>query len=133
MVTAETTVTRETRTMFAADPQPASGPTDPSLPVSHLFASHLRAVGVCVPASPVIKPTTELLQVVLWQVSADGSARIIDRPQLLYSNLYDVGEAYYAPPETEGEYWPAGRYVFEIKRQAQGESGWMALEFTPTA
>ncbi|MEA2676797.1 MAG: hypothetical protein QOJ81_938, partial [Chloroflexota bacterium] len=51
MVTAETSATRQTRTMYAAYPDFSNGPTDASLPLSHLYAAALRAVGVCVPRS----------------------------------------------------------------------------------
>ncbi len=132
MVTAETTVTRVTRTMFAAVPVAASGPADPALPVSHLHAGHLVAVGVCVPRSPVVSPTTTLHQVVLWQVAEDGTAREVLRPVVLDNALYDIGEAYFGPPAGEGPYWPAGRYVFEIRRLEGPTSKWIGLEFVAT-
>jgi hypothetical protein len=136
MVTAERTVTRDTRTMYAASPVRASGPSDPTLPLSHLYARDLRAVGVCVPRSPVVSPVATLLQVVLWQVGDDGTVREIQRPVVLDPALFDVGEAYYGPPANEGPFWPPGRYVFEIRRAAGGTgsiSRWIGLEFTPTA
>jgi len=132
MVTAESTVTRETRTMYAAVPAPASGPTDPGLALSQLFAGELRAVGVCVPRSPVVSPTTTLHQVVLWQVEDDGTAREVERPVVMDDDLYDIGEAYFAPPIGEGQYWPQGRYVFEIRRIEGPGSRWIGLEFVPT-
>lgn len=106
------------------------------MPVSHVHANGLQAVGVCVPRSPVVSPTTTLLQVVLWQVKSDGTVREIQRPVLIDPALFDVGEAYYAPPADEGDFWPPGRYVFEIKRAAGGTgsaSRWIGLEFIPTA
>jgi len=132
LVTAETTVTRETRTMYAATPVQASGPTDPSLPLAFLHADSLRAVGVCVPRSPVVSPTTTLHEVVLWQVESDGVIREIQRPLLMDPALYDIGEAYFSPPLDEGATWPPGRYVFEIKRVEGAGSRWMALEFVTT-
>ena len=132
MVTAETTVTRDTRTMYAAVPVAASGPSDPDLPVSHLFAGTLRAVGVCVPRSPVVSPTTTLHQVVLWQVNEDGMAREVQRPVVMDGDLYDIGEAYFTPPVGEGPFWPEGRYVFEIRRIEGPGSRWIGLQFVPT-
>ncbi|MEO6350149.1 MAG: hypothetical protein ABIP53_05820 [Candidatus Limnocylindrales bacterium] len=132
MVTAETTATRRTRTMYAADPVAASGPSDPTLPTSRLFALALRGVGVCVPRTPVMSPVDELMQVILWQVDSDGEAHEVARPVILDEPLFEIGEAYYGPPSDEGELWPAGRYAFEIKRIAGGRSRWMALEFIPT-
>ena len=133
MVTAETTTTRETRTMYAAVPVQAAGPADPALPLSHLYAEDLRAVGVCVPRGPVVSPTTTLHQVVLWQVDDSGTAREVVQPVVLDNELYDAGEAYFAPPAGEGPYWPEGRYVFEIRRIEGPGSRWIGLEFVPTA
>jgi hypothetical protein len=132
MVTAELTATRATRTMYAAVPVVASGATDPSLPLSHLYASGLKAVGVCVPRTPVMSVTAELLQVVLWQVDGQGVVREVARPVIVDGPLFEIGEAYYGPPVDEGGLWPPGRYAFEIRRIAGGASRWMALEFTPT-
>ena len=120
MVTAEQTVTRNTRTMYAASPVRADGPADPNLPLSHLYAGGMSAVGICVPRSPVVSPTTTLHEVILWQVAADGTVREIQRPVLVEPALYDIGEAYFGPPAGEGSLWPPGRYVFEIRRTAGG-------------
>jgi hypothetical protein len=132
MVTAERTVTRDTRTMYAVSPVAAVGPADPTLPLSHVYAGSLEAVGVCVPRSPVVSPVNTLHDVVLWQVEPDGTAREIQRPVLLDPGLYDIGEAYFGPPADEGSSWPAGKYVFEIRRAAGPGSMWMALQFIPT-
>lgn len=131
MVTAESTVTRDTRTMYAATPIHAAGPTDPVLPLSHLYADTLRAVGVCVPRTENANPTATLSDVVLWRVDENGVAHEIDAPPLLDVDLYNVGEAYFQPPADEGTTWPPGRYVFEI-RPAGERPRWMALEFTTT-
>jgi len=132
LVTAESTITRETRTMYAATPVDASGPADPTLPTSYLYADSLRAVGVCVPRSPVVSPTATLHEVVLWQVERDGVVREIQQPILMDPALYDIGEAYFSPPVDEGATWPPGRYVFEIKRAGSTGSRWMALQFVTT-
>ena len=133
LVTAESTVTRRTRTMYATSPMQASGPNDSSLPLSYLYADTLRAVGVCVPRTPESNPTALLGEVVLWQVESDGVAREIDRPTLIDPALYDVGEAYFAPSGTADATWPPGRYVFEIRAPAGGAgSRWMALQFVTT-
>jgi hypothetical protein len=132
MVTAERTVTRDTRTMYAVSPVAAVGPADPTLPFSLVYAGSLEAVGVCVPRSPVVSPVNTLHDVVLWQIEANGTAREIQRPVLLDPGLYDIGEAYFGPPADEGSSWPAGKYVFEIRRAAGPGSMWMALEFVPT-
>lgn len=79
-----------------------------------------------------MSPTTILHEVVLWQVEDNGVVREIQRPVLLDPALYDVGEAYFAPPVAEGATWPPGCYVFEIKRAAGAGSRWMALEFVTT-
>ena len=132
MVTAETTVRRDTRTMYAAVPMTASGPADPALPLSHLYAGNLKAVGVCVPRSPVVSPMTILNQVVLWQVDESGFAQEIQRPVVMDNDLYDAGEAYFAPPIGDGPFWPEGRYIFEIRRLEGPGSRWIGLEFIPT-
>jgi hypothetical protein len=132
MVTAETTATRKTRTMYAANPAAASGASDPTLVASRLYALQLRGIGVCVPRTPVMSPVDELMQVVMWRVDGDGTAHEVARPVILDEPLFEIGEAYYAPPLDEGELWPAGRYAFEIRRIAGGNSRWMALDFIPT-
>jgi hypothetical protein len=119
--------------MYATSPMEASGPNDSSLPLSYLYADTLRAVGVCVPRSPATSSTAMLGEVTLWQVESDGIAREIYRPTLIDAALYDAGEAYFAPPDTAGQTWPPGRYVFEIRSDAAGaDSRWMALQFVTT-
>jgi len=133
IVTAETTATRQTRTMYAAYPGLSNGPTDATLPLSHLYAGGLRAVGVCVPRSADSVVAAELARVVLWQVLDDGTVReirdalVIDRP------LFLAGEAYWAPPDGQGATWPVGRYVFEIRPDDGGQSRWMGVEYIHVA
>ena len=123
----------KTRTMWGVSPQDASGPLDDSLVASTDHAARLTAIGVCAPATPVMSPVDELLHVVLWHVGTDGRAREITRPVIVDQELFDLGEAYYGPPEGEGDSWAPGRYVFEIKRIAGGGSRFMALDFIPTS
>jgi hypothetical protein len=133
MVTAETTATRQTRTMYAALPSFSSGPTDTALPLSHLYASSLRAVGVCVPRSANLVVAAQLARIVLWQVSDDGTVRQVPDPLVIDRPLYLAGEAYWAPPVGEGDTWPVGRYVFEIEPSDGGPSRWMGVEYTHVA
>jgi hypothetical protein len=133
MVTAESSATRRTRTMYAASPGFSSGPTDTSLPLSHLYAGSLRAVGVCVPRTADTNIAAELARVVLWQISADGTVREIRNPLVIDRPLYLAGEVYWAPPEGEGDTWPVGRYVFEIRPSDGSASRWMGVEFVHVA
>jgi hypothetical protein len=73
-----------------------------------------------------------LRAVVLWQISPDGTVREVTRPTVSDVPLYDLGEAYFAPPVGEGPFWPEGRYVFEIRRIEGPESRWIGLQFVPT-
>jgi hypothetical protein len=132
MVSAEVTVTRGTRTMYAVEPAVAAGPTDEAIPVSRLFARSLRAVGVCVPYTPAMSPADELTHVVLWRVDENGDARQVSAPVIADEPLFALGEAYWAPPAGEERLWPEGRYVFEIRRIAGAESRWMGIDFVPT-
>ena len=133
MVTAETSATRDTRTMYAAVPQPLTGPTDPTIQISHLYASSLSAVGVCVPRSDDRQITAELSRVYLWRVDRGGQAhRVVDAVVTDWP-LYALGEAYWAPPPGQGDTWPAGTYVFEILPMDDGPSRWMGVQFIPTS
>jgi len=132
LLSSESTQRWTVRTLWAAAPTAATGPTDPDLPVRVVHADNLLAVGICPPRTPVLTPSLMLRDVVLWQVLADGHAREVTRPGLFDSALYDLGEAYFGPPAGEGKYWPAGRYVFQIRRLAGAGSRWMGLEFVPT-
>jgi hypothetical protein len=122
----------KTRTMWGVTPQDATGPLDESLKATIDHAARLTAIGVCAPATPVMSPVDGLLHAVLWHVGTDGRAREITRPVIVDQELFDLGEAYYGPPEGEGDSWAPGRYVFEIKRIAGGGSRFMALDFIPT-
>jgi hypothetical protein len=133
MVTAETTATRRTRTMYAAYPNFSTGPTDAAMPLSHLYASSLRAVGVCVPRSANLVVAAQLARIVLWQISDDGTVREVHDPLVTDRPLYLAGEAYWAPPVGEGETWPVGRYVFEIEPSDGGPSRWMGVEYVHVA
>jgi hypothetical protein len=133
MVTAETTATRQTRTMYAANPDFSNGPTDASLPLSHLYAGALRAVGVCVPRDDDSVVAAELSRVVLWQVSPDGSVREVRNAQVIDRPLFLAGEAYWAPPADESASWPVGRYIFEIRPNDGGQSRWMGVEYVHVA
>ncbi len=131
VITAETTAARRTRTMYASSPSSSSGPTDRMLPLSHAYAGVLRAVGLCVPQEDYVDAAAELGRVVLWQVHADGTAREIADPVVIDLPLYQAGEAYWAPPSGDGQTWPAGRYVFEIRPAVGGPSRWLGIEFIP--
>ena len=135
LLTSESTLKRPSRSLWAGSPGKASGPADPKLHLTPVRVGSLQAVGICGPKTPVISPAEVLRSVVLWQVRTDGSVREVTRPRLLDVALYDLGEAYFQPPAGEGDVWPAGRYVFEIRRLAGGESSssrWIGLEFVPS-
>ena len=91
------------------------------------------AVGVCAPPDPILALSEQLARVVLWHVPLDGSPRAIRSPSILDAPLLAFGEAYYGPPPGEGEEWPPGRYVIEIKPRSSGASRWLALDFVPIA
>ncbi|HUR16194.1 MAG TPA: hypothetical protein VMZ33_02815 [Candidatus Limnocylindrales bacterium] len=74
-------------------------------------------------------PAEGLLRVVLWQVDEDGRAREVVSPVITNPALFDLGEAYYAPPAGEEATWPRGRYVFEVKSSTGADSGWVGIEF----
>jgi len=135
LLTSESTLRRPSRSLWAGSPGKATGPADPALPLISVRVGSLQAVGICGPKTPVVSPAEVLRAVVLWQIGPDGSVREVTRPRLLDVALYDLGEAYFQPPAGEGDVWPAGRYVFEIRRLAGGESSssrWLGLEFVPS-
>jgi hypothetical protein len=132
LVSVEESARWRTRTMWGVAVQEATGPADPQLDAALDKADRLTAIGVCAPVTPVLSAVDQLLQVVLWHVSADGTVREVTRPVIVDEPLFELGEAYYAPPQDEGETWAAGRYVFEIRRLAGGASRWLALDYVPT-
>ncbi len=135
LLTSESTLKRPSRSLWAGAPEQATGPADPNLQLISVRVGSLQAVGICGPKTPVVSPAEVLRAVILWQVGTDGSVREVTRPRLLDVALYDLGEAYFQPPAGEGDVWPAGRYVFEIRRLAGGESSssrWLGLDFVPS-
>jgi hypothetical protein len=82
---------------------------------------------------PILALPDQLARVVLWHVPLDGPPRAIKSPSVLDAQLLALGEAYYGPPPGEGEEWPPGRYVIEIKPRSSGPSRWMALDFVHVA
>jgi hypothetical protein len=133
LVSIEETSRWRTRTMWAITPQPAEGPGDAKMLARRDHAERLMAVGVCAPIDPLLALPDQLARVVLWVVPSDGPPRVISSPSLLDESLLAFGEAYYGPPQGEGEEWPPGRYVIEIKPRGSGESRWLALDFVDVA
>jgi len=133
LLSIEETSRWRTRTVWATTPQPAEGPGDPNMVARRDNAERLMAVGVCAPIDPILALPEQLARVVLWHVPIDGPPRVISRPSVLDKPLLAFGEAYYGPPLGEGEEWPPGRYVIEIKPRSSGTSRWLALDFVPSA
>lgn len=133
LVSIEETSRWRTRTMWATTPQRAAGPGDVNMVARRDNAERLMAVGVCAPMDPILALPDQLARVVLWHVPVDGPPRAISRPSVLDAPLLAFGEAYYGPPPGEGEEWPPGRYVIEIKPRSNGASRWLALDFVPIA
>jgi hypothetical protein len=133
LVSVEETTRWRTRTMWGTTPQRAAGPGDATLAARRDNAERLVAVGVCAPTDPVLALPEQLARVVLWHVPSDGQPRTIDSPSVLDQPLLAFGEAYFGPPPGEGEEWPPGRYVIEIKPRSGGTSRWLALDFVPIA
>ena len=131
LVSIEQTSRWQTRTMWATTPQLAEGPGDANIVARRDYAQRLMAVGVCAPMDPLLALPDQLARVVLWVVPTDGPPRVISSPSVIDKPLLVFGEAYYGPPPGEGEEWPPGRYVIEIKPRSSGESRWLALDFVP--
>jgi hypothetical protein len=129
LVSIEETARWRTRTMWASTPQRAAGPGDATLAARRDNAERLVAVGVCAPTDSILALPEQLARVVLWHVPTDGPPRGITSPSVVDAPLLAFGEAYYGPPAGEGEAWPPGRYVIEIKPRGSGASRWLALDF----
>ena len=105
--------------------QPAKGPDDAALPASRDHAERLTAVGICPPTTSAASPAEQFQRVVLWHVKANGTFEEVTRARVLDKPLFNVGEAYFAPPSELGATWPRGRYVFEIREIGSVTSRWM--------
>jgi hypothetical protein len=141
LVSMETDVLGDSRTMFADNAAPASGPGDTQIPTEQLHASALYGVGVCRP-NPTGNGTADLPfnSITIWSVDANGVATAIPDPTVLNESLYRLGEAYFGPPrqhwtDTDNATptppsWRPGRYVMQIAGAApSGDSLWIALNF----
>src|SRR3954464_6506565 len=140
LVTSETGPLGDTRTMYGADPSPASGPEDPSIPTANLYASRLFAFGVCRPNPGGLRVADlPFNPVKVWVVDGRGRPQTTLQTNVLDNSLYRLGEAYFAPRAQDGDAqlagritpsWPSGRYVLEIGGGGgDGSSLWIALDF----
>ena len=138
LITMETSMLGDTRTMYGILPATASGPTDASIPAVDLHADRLFGIGICSPfagANPTLPGP--VIGVTIWGLSPTGEPSRFDQTPA----LDELGEAYFGPPRTETDplvagnhnpTWPPGRYVIQIDRgDAQGATLWFALEFVP--
>jgi len=140
LISAETGVLGESRTMYGVDPVTATGPADPSIPTVELDATHMYALGVCRP-NPGGKRVADLPfnNVTIWREDGRQPPLAVVQPRVLSDSLYRLGEVYFGPP---GAYplhtadtasrpsWQPGRYVIEILGAApHNASLWLALYF----
>lgn len=141
LISMETSVLGDSRTMYGTEPATATGPTDPSIPTAELHASLMFGVGVCRP-NPAGLRVADLPfnTVTVWNDSGPSSPRAIPDLHVIDNALFRLGEVYLGPPRMDMDLqvqgrvtptWQPGRYVLEIDSAApDGAALWLALDFT---
>jgi hypothetical protein len=140
LVTMETDVLGDSRTMYGAQPATASGPSDSRIPTVELHANAMFGLGVCRPNPAGLRvPDLPFNPLTIWQTHASGGAptQVVD-PYVIDQALFRLGEVYLGPPHTSTgppysgvvPTWPAGRYVVEISSaNSQDQALWIAVDF----
>jgi hypothetical protein len=144
LITAEADAIGAARTMFTAVARAANAANDPSIPTVELRADRMFAIGVCRPNPAGLRvPDVPFEPIAIWNLPSHGPPVAIAGARILDLALFELGEAYYGPPEppnasgsptTETMSWGPGRYVLELDGTSSGEpSLWLGLNFvTPT-
>lgn len=141
LVTMETDVLGDSRTMYGTEPATASGPDDPHIPTVELHAKALFGIGMCRPNPAGLRiPDLPFNTLTIWATPKTGGAPIeVDNPYVIDEALFRLGEVYLGPPRTPSSAspaaavpaWPAGRYVVEISAAtSQDQALWVAVDFT---
>ena len=140
LISMETDVLGNSRTMYGIEPSIATGPTDPSIPTAQLHATEMFGVGVCRPNPDGLRVADLAFNdVTVWSPDSLGAPTAVSDPYVLDEALFRLGEVYLGPPrKTTGESgagssapsWQPGRYVIEIQGAANnGAALWIALDF----
>jgi hypothetical protein len=133
VVTHERSGSVETRSLFPISPVGASGPADLSITGATIYASQLLGLGYCIPIA--IDPDVSAIErrILIWEESSAGHYTVVTGTSVQDQGLFNLGEAYLAPPiGAPAGTWPGGRYVFEIQHAAaDGTALWFALDFAP--
>jgi hypothetical protein len=134
VVTRERTGSVETRSLFPIDPVVARGPTDPAIRAATIHASQLLGIGYCIPLATDPDVAAIEHQILIWTRSSAGLYSALKDPRVQDQALFNLGEAYLAPPiGAPAATWPGGRYVFEVQpSRAGGTARWFALDFAPS-
>jgi hypothetical protein len=109
----------------------AAGPADPGVPLAHLVASRVTALGFCAPvdAVPVVARTA-----ILWSdlpAAAPAANRYVPVAALRAAPRADGALADATPGRAA---WPPGRYVVEVLNGARGvDAAWFGLVLTAPA
>jgi hypothetical protein len=128
--TIETWSGRKVRVWRALDPVPASGPTDPLIPVVPAVGTSVPAIGWCAPGSGDEAPSGAL-DVDAWRLDS-GGASLIRLRQVDPVGVHSSFGALYGPPHrtkaAARPSWPDGVVVFRLAERQTGLERWFGIE-----
>ena len=130
--TIETWRDQTVRVWRAIDPEPASRPLDPSIPIVPAVGSSIPAIGYCAPTSGPGQPVGPAT-IRAWWVDGDAVEPLQLRQVTPASGVSPFG-ALFGPPAELGSTtsWPNGRVVFRYEEHGAGESRWFGIEISGT-
>jgi hypothetical protein len=125
---------RTWRTLFDVDPGQTRTQAAAEKVAPRVLADVLQGIGYCPPGLDPSSRAASLADVTVWaEVDGAKTASRLAGLRPLDADLYQVGEAYLAPPRSiavDGG-WPPGRYLFQVApSQGAPEGGWFALTVT---
>ena len=120
------------RVWRAVEPEPASRPLDPTIPVVPAVGTSVPAIGYCAPASGPDQPVGPA-SVHAWRVEGNAVQPLQLRQIAPIEDISPYG-ALYGPPAELGatSSWPNGLVVFRYEELETRRSRWFAIEVSGT-
>ena len=130
--TIETWRDQTVRVWRAVEPEPASRPLDPTIPVVPAVGTSVPAIGYCAPASGPAQPVGPAI-VHAWRVDGNAVQPLALKQIAPIDDVSPYG-ALYGPPAELGatSSWPNGLVVFRYEELATQTSRWFAIEVSGT-
>lgn len=131
--TIETWRDQTVRVWRAIEPETATRPLDPTIPIAPAVGESVPAIGFCAPTSGAQRPTGPA-SVRAWRVDGDAVQAVRLR-QIAPVGAASPYGALYGPPAELGatSSWPNGRVVFRYEDLATRTSRWFAIEVSGTS